>query len=185
MRHWQASMAMVPAVAVVALLGGCANPASQPQGDGETPRVEPTTGAVDKTPVAQPRRGELPGVGAASCVENYNAKGVASRAFAFDGTVTDIAAGQGDLGYVAVTFAVNEWFHGGNTTTVTVGMASPDTAAQTTSVSNTAYEVGSRLLVSGEPRWGGGALADAVAWGCGFTRYYDESTAASWRHAGN
>jgi len=32
------------------------------------------------------------------------------------------------------------------------------------------YGVGSRLLVSGEPRWGGGALTNAIAWGCGFTQ---------------
>jgi hypothetical protein len=34
------------------------------------------------------------------------------------------------------------------------------------------YSVGTRLLVSRE---------DAIAWGCGFTRYVDEETAAAWR----
>lgn len=45
------------------------------------------------------------------------------------------------------------------------------------------YGLGSRLLVSGEPRWGGTALEDAIAWGCAFTRYYDPATANSWRRA--
>jgi len=45
------------------------------------------------------------------------------------------------------------------------------------------YGVGTRLLVSGEPRWGGAPLTDAIAWGCGFTRYYDPATADAWRNA--
>jgi hypothetical protein len=43
--------------------------------------------------------------------------------------------------------------------------------------------MGSRLLVSGEPRWGGTPLEDPIAWGCGFTRYYDSGTAKSWKQA--
>jgi hypothetical protein len=46
-----------------------------------------------------------------------------------------------------------------------------------------AYGIGNRLLVSGMPRRGGAALTDAIAWGCGFTRYYDKATADSWRAA--
>jgi hypothetical protein len=34
------------------------------------------------------------------------------------------------------------------------------------------YAVGTRLLVSGE---------DQIVWACGFTRYFDEETAAAWR----
>lgn len=49
--------------------------------------------------------------------------------------------------------------------------------------SGPSYGLGTRLLVSGEPRWGGGALTDAMAWGCGFTRYYDKATADNWRAA--
>jgi hypothetical protein len=26
-------------------------------------------------------------------------------------------------------------------------------------------------------------MADAIAWGCGFTRYYDAETAQSWENA--
>jgi hypothetical protein len=129
--------------------------------------------------------GALPDGGAPSCVEQYTPQAVGHRAFAFDGTVTDIGTAEGtganDLGYVAVTFTVNEWYHGADTGTVTIDMASPEATSEETSVSGGSYAVGSRLLVSGEPRWGGGALDDAVAWGCGFTRYFDEQDADRWR----
>jgi hypothetical protein len=127
----------------------------------------------------------LPDGGAASCIEQYTPQAVGHRAFAFDGNVTSIGAAEGtdanDLGYVPVTFAINEWFHGADTATFTVDMASPEVTSQETSVSGGSYAVGSRLLVSGEQRWGGAAPDDAVAWGCGFTRYFDQQTAEHWR----
>lgn len=129
--------------------------------------------------------GALPDGGAARCVERYTPQAVRHRAFAFDGTVTDIGTAEGtgvnDLGYVGVAFTVNEWFHGADTATVTIDMASPEVTSEETSVSGGSYAVGTRLLVSGEPRWGGGQLDDAVAWGCGFTRYFDAQTADRWR----
>ena len=129
--------------------------------------------------------GALPDGGAASCVEQYTPQAVGQRAFAFDGKVTSIGTaddtGENDLGYVPVRFAVNEWFHGADTAIVTVDMASPEVGSEELSVSGGSYAVGSRLLVSGEPRWGGAALVDAVAWGCGFTRYFDKQTAQRWR----
>lgn len=127
--------------------------------------------------------------GASSCVAKYTPQAAANRSFAFDGTVTAIGRGttdrpgRGRLGYAAVTFTVHEWFRGGSAANVTVDMAPPQTASSVTSVSGGSYDVGSRLLVSGEPRWGGPALRDAVAWGCGFTRSYDSQTASSWRQA--
>jgi hypothetical protein len=129
--------------------------------------------------------GALPDGGAASCVEQYTPQAVAQRAFAFYGKVTAIGTADGtganDLGYVEVTFTVIEWFHGADTRTVTVNMASPVVTSEETAVSGGSYAAGSRLLVSGEPRWGGAALDDAVAWGCGFTRYFDAQTADRWR----
>ncbi len=135
------------------------------------------------------RTGPLVDGGASSCVEEYAPQSVVNRAFAFAGTVTDIRAGTtdrpggGDLGYAAVTFTVGEWFRGGTTGEVTVDMAPPQATTSETAVSGGSYGIGSRLLVSGEPRWGGAALQDAIAWGCGFTRYYDEQTANAWRQA--
>lgn len=130
-----------------------------------------------------------PGEGGASCVEAYTPGAVATRAFAFDGAVTAIGPGTTDradavLGLVAVTFEVREWFGGGTGETVTVDMfpPGPDQPDQA-SESAPSYGVGTRLLVSGEPRWGGEPLQDAIAWTCGFTRYHDEATAAEWRSA--
>ena len=132
------------------------------------------------------RVGAVSGAGVGSCVEIYDLVRLKNRAFAFDGTVTQtevskpLADGTGALdGYLAVTFHVNEWFKGGAQSNVTVDMFGP--AAN--SAQEMSYGVGSRLLVSGEPRFGGSPLKAAVAWGCGFTRYYDEATAASWRNA--
>ncbi len=45
------------------------------------------------------------------------------------------------------------------------------------------YTVGTRLLVSGEFSQEGTSLQDAIIWGCGFTRYYDPTTADAWRTA--
>lgn len=113
------------------------------------------------------------------CVEFYDADGaaLARRSFAFDGTVTGIGApvsevpgDEAAVGYVGVTFAVDEWFEGGSAATVTVDLYGRPA-------------VGLRLLVSGEPRWGGAPLDRAVAWPCGFTRYYDPATATDWRRA--
>jgi hypothetical protein len=118
-------------------------------------------------------------------VEAYSPAGVAGRGFAFDGTVEQIGPGQSDragagrLGYAGVTFAVHEWFVGGSADSVTVDMPPPSEQV-TLDESPPSYQVGDRLLVSGEPRWGGAPLEDAIAWGCGFTRTYDAGIAKEW-----
>lgn len=101
-----------------------------------------------------------------SCVEAYSPTAVAGSSFAFDGTVTAIGPARSnrpgvELPLAGVTFRVNEWFRGGS------------------------GDTGTRLLVSGEPRWGGAALDAAIAWACGFTRYHDPHTAAEWAAATN
>jgi len=96
-----------------------------------------------------------------------------------------------DLGLPGVTFKVREWFSGGRFDTVTVDMQSvaagpadpSDPTYSDPEYAGYAYGVGSRLLVSGEARWGGSALQSPIAWGCGFNRYYDPETASAWRDA--
>lgn len=44
-------------------------------------------------------------------------------------------------------------------------------------------EIGARLLVTGEPRWGGHPLDDPVAWSCGFTQPWTADAAESWANA--
>jgi hypothetical protein len=126
----------------------------------------------------------------ASCVEAYSPAAVSGRGFAFDGRVTAIGVGstdrpgEGHLGYAGVTFAVRHWFVRDDGSSITIDMAPPSGGARLEETPPT-YEVGTRLLVSGESRWGGPGLEDALAWGCGFTRYYDAETAKEWLDATN
>ena len=135
------------------------------------------------------RTGPLPDGGAVSCVETYAPGAVSKRAFAFDGVVVDVGPSvsdrgdEGDLGLPGVTFEVREWFSGGRGDTVTVDVQSTTTNSADPSEPGDAYGVGSRLLVSGEARWGGSSLEAPIAWGCGFSRYHDEETAKAWRDA--
>lgn len=123
-----------------------------------------------------------------ACVNSYSPAAVAGSPFAFDGTVTAIGAARSNRPGVALplaglTFRVNQWFRGGSGPTVTVDMDVPPTANSSSDPSMPAYGIGTRLLVSGAPRWGGAPLDAAIARGCGFTRTYDARTAAEWAAA--
>jgi hypothetical protein len=98
------------------------------------------------------------------------------------GSVSD-RGDEADLGLPGVTFGVREWFSGGRGDTVTVDVQLPTTGSSDPSDPGYGYGVGSRLLVSGEARWGGSPLEFPIAWGCGFSRYYDPETATAWRDA--
>jgi len=137
-------------------------------------------------PVPISSQGPLPSNVIADCVEGYDLTTLKHVAFAFDGTVSRITAmqppadGSGALdGYRTVTFTVNEWFRGGDQSTVTLDMIGPLVSPD----QKVSYGVGTRLLVSGAPRFGGSPLQAAIAWACDFTRYYDKDTAASWHQA--
>jgi hypothetical protein len=154
----------------------------------------PTTSGPVVAPPPSAQQGALFGGpdSAVSCVKEYSPQEVARRSFAFDGTVTGIGqattgrSDRGPLSLAGVTFEINEWFKGGSEDTVMVDLPPPVAAGRSRegSESSSAYEVGTRLLVSGEPRWGGLApLKDPIAWGCGFTRYWDQKTAEDWRTA--
>jgi hypothetical protein len=156
---------------------------------GDPTAVDPRPGdAPLPTDVPGPTpAGTLAGDAAAECVEAYSPEAIAGRAFAFDGTVTAIGpAGTnrpgGELDLSAVTFRVHTWFRGGSGATVTVDMDSPGLLSSA-EPAVPAYGLGTRLLVSGEPRWGGAPLDAAIAWSCGFTRYHDAYTAAEWAAA--
>ena len=123
---------------------------------------------------------------AASCVEVYSPETLANRSFAFDGTVASIEtrtdpklpAGEREVPWV--WFVVHKWFEGGSGETVGIWMdgVNIETSAGTTSV-----QEGTRLLVAGEPRWGGDPLDDPLAWTCGFTQPWSEDAAAEWEAA--
>jgi hypothetical protein len=155
------------------------------------PYRTPITGAAHSgAATAGPTAGVI---GEPDCVEAYSPAAVRQRGFAFDGVVTAIgpstfrdpgdASAEGPPPWaVPVTFAVKEWFAGGSGSTVTVDVPAPAAPGRPSNPDSLlSYSVGSRLLVSGEPRFGGSPLEQAIAWGCGFTRPYDAATAASWR----
>lgn len=124
----------------------------------------------------------------ASCVEGYSPNAVADREFALNGTVLKIGhgttdrPGEGRLGYAGVTLAVDDWFVGGSGPSMTIDMAPPGRDERLEEVPPS-YEIGTRLLVSGASRWGEGFERDGLAWGCGFTRYFESETASDWHEA--
>ncbi|QIG42952.1 hypothetical protein G5V58_09425 [Nocardioides anomalus] len=180
MRRQAASLVLL---GLATSLSACAGPASGPDATDASPAVA-ASGVV--TPTTDAGRPEAGGA-EASCVESYSPEAVAGRAFAFDGVVTDLGRsvtdrdGEADLGFPGVTFEVREWFAGGEGDTVTVDLQG--TGAEPTEGDAAMYDIGSRLLVSGEPRWGGAPLDAPIAWACGFTRAHDAATAADWRAA--
>lgn len=176
----------IVAVACLALLpafGACSSdnePEDDPAADRE--RASANEGKPDP-------HGPLPEAGAARCVEEYSPAAVAGRGFAFDGVVVEIGSAvtdrgdTSDLGLAGVTFEVRDWFVGGTGRTVTVDMPPPLEGQGASSEGGPSYAVGSRLLVGGQPRWGGASLKDPIAWGCGFSRYHDAATANAWENA--
>jgi hypothetical protein len=130
-----------------------------------------------------------PPAAAASCVETYSAEALARRAFAFDGTIVSVELREdptlsdsvGETAMVPwVTFDVNRWYKGGSGEQVGIWVEHLGTP---TSAGAIGGEPGARLLVTGEPRWGGEPLEDPIAWPCGFTQPYSEGAAAEWEDA--
>jgi hypothetical protein len=70
---------------------------------------------------------------------------------------------------------VNHWYKGGTEATVTVEFSFNRSEDQ-----NIGGGIGTRLLVTGQPRWGGKALDDPTAWGCGFTQMWSAQAAQEW-----
>jgi hypothetical protein len=126
------------------------------------------------------------GTSAASCVETYSPKALRHRAFAFDGTAIavedrrDLRLPPGEDRVPWVTFEVNRWYLGGDAPQVGVWMEGVSTSRSTGSQDAFPVEPGARLLVAGEPRWGGSPLDDPIAWWCGFTRRWTAAAAAEW-----
>ena len=181
-------------IALLTVLSACADGETvrdiAPAGRGDVARASDGVEPDELRNLTADRRGPLPGGGVASCVETYAPRTVSKRAFAFDGVVVEVGPSvsdrgdEADLGLPGVTFEVQEWFSGGGGDgTVTVDMQPPTTGSEEPSDPELAYGLGSRLLVSGEARWGGSPLESPIAWGCGFSRYYDPETAKAWREA--
>jgi hypothetical protein len=177
--------ASLVAASVAAVVGAGALTSSPPEDRTTAPPAAQPSAAQSS---ADRRTGALPDAAGASCAVGYSPRELARRAFAFDGTVTAIGPGRTDRPYsnvshAGVTFTVHEWFAGGSGATITVDMVPPVSYFISMGYGPPAYGVGTRLLVSGEHRWGGPTRADLIGWGCGFTIYYDPATADDWRAA--
>ena len=185
--------ATTTAVIIAAGVYGVYRSAATPQAQ---PPVTSSSAPVASAPAADLPAGVKPGdplaFGAAQCVKMYSPQTLAEQAFAFDGTVTGIGPARTERSthpprdLRSVTFQVHTWFKGGSAGTAVVDMSPPAAGAGTSDAMSEhvpAYQIGTRLLVSGTPRWGGAPLADPIAWGCGFTRYYSPSMAAEWATA--
>ena len=165
---------------------GATYPANSTQPDDSAPTTTPPpTSPTSGLPEQHLPSTALLGSAAASCAFSYNDETLSERGFAFDGTVTAIAEpseATDEDPYVNVEFTINHWFRGDGPSTVTVGMFQPPGANSTDgNSSRPQWDVGSRLLISGESQYSAGILIDPVAWFCGFSRTYDEATADSWR----
>lgn len=142
-------------------------------------------------PHAAPQKnGALPDPGMTDCRLAESAADVAKLPASFDGTVSKIGlASDGadaiSARYVGVTFTVNEWFRGGPGQIITVRMAAPLAPTEVVGDPGPSYGIGTRLLLSGAPDEELPGPEGISAWGCGYTRYYDEETAAAWRSAVN
>lgn len=180
-------------LALLASLAACGEEYQARESPRPAQQQSATRAASDDEPDARRnptagRTGALP-EGMARCVESYTPEAVTGRAFAFDGVVVDIGASvsdrgdEGDLNAPGVTFKVREWFSGGSADTVTVDVQVANTEFADRSDPGYSFGIGSRLLVSGEQRWGGSPLDDPIAWGCGFSRYHDPETARAWHDA--
>lgn len=123
---------------------------------------------------------------ASSCVEVYGLNTLLNRSFAFDGTVlsievrTDPQLPAGEQEVPWVMFDVHRWFKGGQTEAVGVWIENLNIGTPSGTIE---AEPGIRLLVSGEPRWGGAPLDDAIAWPCGFTRPWSRELSSEWATA--
>jgi hypothetical protein len=149
------------------------------------------------SPAAAPTGvGALPGDATGDCtgytLDRFTERLTEPGFFALDGTVTAVEPGA-DLSpemptqYSTVTFRVGTWFHGGSGDTVEVFLDPP--GSEDSDVRS--YGVGTRLLVSGvlgdtaRPSGTMTATEDMGFFGfsCGYSRYYDEQTAADWAAA--
>lgn len=170
--------ALAAAATAAAVVGGVAiyRGASEP---------DPVAIPGQRSSASQPSPTPPPQGIAGSCVVMYSPAELKKRAFAFDGTVQKaVRTSDGAVPSYLLTFTVHEWFKpAGGPPTVTVRTITPPRGSgYHVSDEFPGYTVGTRLLIAGEPRWGGtDPLKDAYAFGCGFSRAYAPGDAATWR----
>ena len=169
-------------LAAVAILSACGSSGGESNdvaadavvGDSSGDGLEEAATNPDSRTAVSPE--QPAGSSSKSCLSKYSAGTLLERAFAFHGTVVDVGrekdprAPEDDVATGQVQFEVHDWFAGGTGGAVTVWMQRE-------------VRPGDRLLVAGEPRWGGEPLADAIAWECGFTTEYSDLRFEEWSAA--
>ena len=180
--RWSAGALIAASVAGVALISSGVLGADQRH---ENPAAStPASSNSAPLPSATARSGALPAVPTGATCIIYSPENVSTfMDLAFDGTVTAIgptrpSQSEAYPAVIATTIDVNAWYHGGSANSVIIDIP--------TEVSidpmPPPFEVGTRLLVSGVKAHDD-HVAQNVASGCGYTRYYDKSTADAWRVA--
>lgn len=153
-------------------------------------RADPRSSSSPAAPSSPTDRtsGAVPLTNPDSACFVYSPELLAARSdVAFDGTVTAIGSTKpkrpGRLGpMIATTFTVNEWFRGGSAKTITVPVVIPIPSPVEPDLYAPPFKVGTRLLVSGTRPYAPANYEVHVS-GCGYTRYYDQATADTWRAA--
>ena len=108
--------------------------------------------------------GEPLGGAGADCLE-YREAMLLGQEFAFDGTLEATSADGAEA-----TFAVHEWYRGGEGAEITLGaggLLGEDAAA----LIGTSFELGRRYLISG---------SGGLVWACGYSLTYDTGIAGQW-----
>jgi hypothetical protein len=116
----------------------------------------------------QARTGALRSDAQGGCVAEYHRDTLDDQHWAADVTVTKLDT---EPRMSTVTVKVNRWYRGGSGESTNVLMPSPRRSED----APPDYDVGTRLLLSGARTPDG-----YLAWSCGFSRYYDKQTAATW-----
>ncbi|MFF1821862.1 hypothetical protein ACFVWG_31445 [Kribbella sp. NPDC058245] len=172
------------AVIGVVALQQSGTPTANPAGGGSTSAAPAT--ATQPTPARTTGKPLGPAENSAnSCAFAYGPAELAKADFAFDGTVVSAVPNpyrEAMPRTWTVTFTVHEWFRPstGGTQTKALLWAGPGGRVQVSD--HESYEIGDRLLISGRTDTGvTEPLIPPHAWGCGFSRTYDEATAATWR----
>ena len=177
-----------------------ASPTQAGQVEASAAPVPPQENASPEQEGISPGQADIsPGEGSAtsgSCVEVYSVETLKNRSFAFDGTITAVEPrpdtamggyGEGEGPTMPwATFKVNRWYKGGSGGEAGVwlrGAQIGGTDAPVTSGRSITAEVGTRLLVAGEPIGVGDAPEEWIAWLCGFTQPYTPEAAAAWETA--
>ncbi|MBA3945842.1 MAG: hypothetical protein H0X37_14900 [Herpetosiphonaceae bacterium] len=180
-------------VATALALSSCSTALLPPGGAG-LPSASSSSNQAPLSSNTEPPAGQVITSSTGSCAQIYSLQTLVQRTFAFDGTVKSIESrldpslsnepGDPPPRTPWVTFTVNHWYKGGTGSETSlwmyVAIMSEDGKTFRSYSDGIAAQVGTRLLVTGEPRGSEPVPSQRIAWTCGFTQPYTSRTAAEW-----